>query len=388
MLSNHKYKIVVPYLPLYRLGIYKLLSEDTDINFEFLADDKEINRIQNIPKEYVVNGSIKSKFSKVYGFSIKKLFVSIWQKNVLGSIFNKNIDGIIFSEGIHNISNWVFLLLARLTRKHVLIWGHGYYGNENRIKSLLRILQLKLADDVLLYGERAKQLLIEKKIKSDRLHVIYNSLNYANQIQIINSLDNKDITRKKEDLFDNPNYPTLIFVGRLVSIKRVDLLLEAMKRLKEENFNCNCLIVGDGPLRNNLQSLVANNKLENIVFYGSTYNEEELAVLISLSDLFVSPGNVGLNCIHSLTYGTPVLTHNKFSQQMPEFEAIMVDENGLFFNFDDVFDLKEKIKQWFNNVERNKSEIKKQCREIIDAKYNPNTQLILIKKSIENHYKI
>ena len=45
---------------------------------------------------------------------------------------------------------------------------------------------------------------------------------------------------------------------------------------------------------------------------------------------FVSPGNVGLTAIHSLSYGTPVLTHNNFNNQMPEVESIQPGFNGYF----------------------------------------------------------
>jgi glycosyltransferase involved in cell wall biosynthesis len=54
--------------------------------------------------------------------------------------------------------------------------------------------------------------------------------------------------------------------------------------------------------------MIKERKLDDfIVFYGESYNERELAPLIALADVCVSPGNVGLTAIHALTYGTPVI---------------------------------------------------------------------------------
>ena len=69
----------------------------------------------------------------------------------------------------------------------------------------------------------------------------------------------------------------------------------------------------------------------NCIFYGATYDEKELSKLIYMSDLTVSPGNIGLTAIHSLSYGTPVCSHSNFNNQMPESEAIINFENGFFF---------------------------------------------------------
>ena len=43
-------------------------------------------------------------------------------------------------------------------------------------------------------------------------------------------------------------------------------------------------------------------------FQGAVFDESN-SELIYHSDLCVSPGNVGLTAIHSLTYGVPVATH-------------------------------------------------------------------------------
>ena len=56
------------------------------------------------------------------------------------------------------------------------------------------------------------------------------------------------------------------------------------------------------------------NLQDQIWFYGACYDESKLGELIFNADLCVSPGNVGLTAVHSMGYGTPVITHNNFAQ--------------------------------------------------------------------------
>ena len=49
--------------------------------------------------------------------------------------------------------------------------------------------------------------------------------------------------------------------------------------------------------------------------------------------------------MHSLIYGTPVVTHNNFAEQMPEFEAVRPNVSGAFYKYNDVSDLCLKIEE-------------------------------------------
>ena len=81
---------------------------------------------------------------------------------------------------------------------------------------------------------------------------------------------------------------------------------------------------------------------QNVCFFGPCYDEFEIGMLIYNAALCVSPGNVGLTAIHSLSYGTPVISHNDFKHQMPEFEAIVPGETGAFFIANDLNSLEPK----------------------------------------------
>jgi glycosyltransferase involved in cell wall biosynthesis len=103
--------------------------------------------------------------------------------------------------------------------------------------------------------------------------------------------------------------------------------------------------------------------------------------LYGLADLTVSPGNVGLTAVHSLSYGTPVITHNDVSNQGPEYEIIENGITGMFFERNNSESLAESICYWFQK--NPDSSIKRQrCRINIDRFYNPDYQTAVFNELI------
>ena len=97
----------------------------------------------------------------------------------------------------------------------------------------------------------------------------------------------------------------------------------------------------------------------------------------------ISPGNVGLNCMHSLAYGVPVLTHDNLQFHGPEVEAIVPGKTGLLFEHNNYLDLLAKIKEW-NSLKLTRQEIKINCQKVITDKYNPAYQAEKIIKAINS----
>ena len=94
--------------------------------------------------------------------------------------------------------------------------------------------------------------------------------------------------------------------------KKVNLLIPAIVSLNQKTISYHLKIVGDGPEKQHLQSLVKKFKADRYIeFVAATYDEREIGELFLEADLLVSPGNVGLNAVHALSYGTPVITHTK-----------------------------------------------------------------------------
>lgn len=101
-------------------------------------------------------------------------------------------------------------------------------------------------------------------------------------------------------------------MGRLTKVKKIDLIFEALAKLGNRNYKL--IIIGNGPEETHLKQAVKKlNLISMVTFMGEIHDESILSWLIYNSDICISPGNVGLTAMHSLVYGTPVITNNDFA---------------------------------------------------------------------------
>jgi glycogen(starch) synthase len=82
---------------------------------------------------------------------------------------------------------------------------------------------------------------------------------------------------------------TLIFVGRLVSDKGVDLLLRALKLMQNENLFPDLTIVGSGPEEQNLRQLAAELALDRQVAFAGQKSGAALAEILNRHRIQVVP---------------------------------------------------------------------------------------------------
>lgn len=360
--------IIYNFAQKYREGIYKLIDSKYDCHWVFGNNNTDIKGLdEHFLKEvqYIENISL---LGPLY-----------YQKGVIPLL--RRYDTFIILGELFCVSTWLMLVFRRMffRSKKLYLWSHGWYGREGLAKRILKKVFFGLADATFLYGHYAKKIALLQGYSKDNLHVIHNSLNYDNQIKIRGALAETSIYK---DYFGNDN-PVLIFIGRLTKAKRLDLLFEALLLLKTRGKEYNVALVGDGSEKDALQDFATKTQLtSNIWFYGACYDDTKNAELIYNADLCVSPGNVGLTAIHSMVFGTPVLTHDDFKWQGPEFEAIIKNQTGDFFKKDDPCSLAASIEYWFERHQDDRNEIRNHCYKEIDSSWTPEFQLRVIESII------
>lgn len=329
----------------------------------------------NIP---VSDGGLKWRF--IHNFWITKDI--LWQSGLIKLSLYREFDAIIYLGQMYFISTWVSAFLARLSGKRVLMWTHGFIKVEANLKGWIRSCFYKLADGILLYGNRARRIMISKGFDPNKLFVVYNSLDYHKQKFLREKITQEDCKLLRKKLFDTPELPILLFVGRLTSTKKLNMILQAAHILTKRNFLLNILFVGDGNENSRLKHISKELGIDKRVrFYGACHNEEELAVINLTADICVSPGEVGLTAMLSLAYGTPVITHDNFSNQGPEYEAIQNGLNGRFFKENDTEDLAMTIQQWLEDNVKNKR-TPEQCYGVIEKYYNSEYQIGILNSAV------
>lgn len=364
--------LIYNYAQHYRFGIFKLMNDELQCDFYF--GDK-MGDVKKIDYSKLVNFKKELK-------NIKLISSIYWQKGVVSLFFRKYDTYIVLGE-YFCLSTWVLLLLCKFSSKKTYLWTHGWYGDEGLVKKIVKKVFYNLGDGILLYGNYAKELMIKEGFEENKLHVVYNSLNYEKQIEVRNSLVKTSIYK---DYFKN-DFPVLIFIGRLAKSKKLNFVIESQKILNTKNININLVFVGKGDDEENLKNVANKSNLKNAIwFFGESYDETEIGNLIYNADICVSPGNVGLTAMHSLVYGTPVVTHSDFPNQGPEFEAIEVNKTGMFFTENNVEDLSKVINDWLT-LKRNREQIRKDCFNKIDSFFNPYYQITVLKNMLNENKK-
>lgn len=352
----------------YREGIFKLIEDTYDCSWVFGDNDTDIK------------GFNLSIFKDARTAKTKRLGPFYWLSGTI-DIFKKNDNFLMLGE-LFSISVWTMLILRHtfFRSKRIFLWSHGWYGREGFLKKCLKRIYFGLSDQTLLYGNYAVTIARKQGYRKNNLAVIHNSLDYNRQLELRQQLGPSTIYRQH---FGN-NYPVLIFIGRLTSVKKLDLLVEALTILKAKDKKYNLVFVGDGIERHPLEILVKEKGLSSCVwFYGACYDEAINAELVFNADLCVAPGNVGLTAMHSMVYGTPVITHNDFAWQMPEFESIIPGITGDFFKRGDVDSLQHKIEEWFSKHKDKREFVRQACYKEIANNWTPDFQIDVIKKHIK-----
>ena len=377
--------IVYHYIAHYRYPIFSELCKSPEFQFIIISGTELDYEIKTVDPKYanisVEEGGLRWEFVKNIWLFNKRL---LWQKGLIKKCLTNKFEACIFLGDVHFITTWISAIILRIKGKKVYFWTHGVYEEEKGLKNYFRLKFYKLADGLFLYGNYAAKMIEKKGIENNKLHVIYNSLDYEAHLKLRDSISEEVLKKKKAEYFPDPSLPQLIFIGRLTRQKKVHQIIEAVKELRDEHLRLNVLLVGDGEEEVRIKELVRRYDLgKNVFFFGPSYNEFDNFILIAGSDISVSPGDVGLTAIHSLSCGTPVITHNNFIQQMPEFEAIIPGYNGDFYEMDNIHALSTVIKNWLK-VNTNREKIRTNCYNIIDEKYNPDYQLKTIINVLKN----
>jgi len=369
--SKARVAVIYDGFPHYRKGVIEELVSSTKFEYYFFCDpDYRDNSI----KTYAFKPEIN--VVRTGSFSIGPFYV---QRNILKGLIKNKIRYCIFLGNPWFVSYWVLTPILRLLGKKVYFWSHGWISKrEPFLRRTTKGLFFRLANGLLLYGRRSKEIGISRGHRSESMHVLNNSLDYRSQKRIFDDLAGISPATLRQELQLPLNCKLIICTARVTKTCRFDLLMHAAKKLKAYGHDPFVIIVGDGPETSGLATLATSLGLAHR-FWGACYDEVTLAKLYKASDLTVSPGKVGLTAMHSLAYGTPVISHDNFDHQMPEYEAIVPGVTGDFFAENSSDDLAKVMANWFDH---HASKPERDCVARIEAEFTPAFQKGVIEAAL------
>jgi glycosyltransferase involved in cell wall biosynthesis len=125
---------------------------------------------------------------------------------------------------------------------------------------------------------------------------------------IANGIDTKLLNRVEPANVDCD----VLYVGRLVKGKNVDVLIRAMEVVAKQNPDIRCIIVGHGVEKTNLEKLVSKLKLtEHVTIMDPLPEATEVYAYMKRAKVYVLPSireGFGIVALEALGCGTPVIT--------------------------------------------------------------------------------
>ena len=311
---------------------------------------------------------------KVYNLKISRnpwTFKNLQAFYKLWKIIKKNDFDIVHTHT--SVGGFIGRVIAKIKGIPLVLWSiHGWafnypYGSLGRRK-FFKIIEKgldHLTDYYIAVSKNMKQVGIEASItNSKKIKVIHHGIEITNKVHT-------NLTTAKEEFGIDKNSPVIGTIGRLEPQKSVDDLIKAVSYLKDKYSNIKLILVGDGPLRKNLEELAQElNIKNNIIFTGW---KKDVNKYIACMDIFCFSSrweSFGIALLEAMRArkpiiatcvgGIPEIVENEkggilVPPQSPKYLANAVDY--LLFN--------KKVREKMGNYNKNQIKKKFDIRKVI-----------------------
>ena len=245
------------------------------------------------------------------GFSIATL--KIWYLSLI-----KNIKYIIWSGDINTIGRKI-----------------------SKLRHLQRIILSRRASGFIAYGTKALEYLTTLGINKDKIIIGINTVDTRYFLNVIKKTESSNGQKKN-----------LLYIGNLAKGKRIDQLLQIVKRISLSRDDFQLKIIGIGPEEKDLKKQVNDLKINDYVKFEGYKQKDQLPHYLSVADIFVFPSEYdiwGLVLVEAMATGTVCIS--SIHAGAPN-DLILDGENGFSVDFRNTEKVFEIINWIFTNPEK------------------------------------
>lgn len=239
---------------------------------------------------------------------------------------------------VDSILSLIDIPASKILMKKNICWEHFNVNTDfgYNIRNKARKLATNKSDYIVVLSEKDKESYIKKYGKELNINRIYNCSTIEVDDNIVYHFGNN-----------------IVSCGRLSKEKGFDMLIEVANKLRNKQIKYNWNILGDGPERDNIQSLINKYKLNDCVHLLGNVND--VGKYFKNSNLFVLTSRFegfGLVLIEAQQYKLPVIS---FDCDFGPSEIIDDNVNGFLIKSFDIEEMTNKIELLLKNKELSKS---------------------------------
>jgi glycosyltransferase involved in cell wall biosynthesis len=346
----------------YRVDLYERINDDKSIDLTLLHGRGVMNsKFVN----YEGPVSFKHKELKTIQLKTESKLVLLFP-GLFFQLIRLSPD-IIIAEGESNmLNNIAIYFYSVLFNRKIAWWGLGLIPGwtESVFQKMYRpfmLLFLRRASAIIGYSEYSREY-YSRFADINKIVVAYNCLDNE---KIDNEIEaSRESARKLKKELQLENKYVILFVGAFTSPKRIDKLIKAFYAIKADHPESVLMIVGDGRIRDEFESLVKSLDLKDVIFAGKVI--EGVSKYFLVADLFVLPGLGGLSIHHAMIHGLPVISA---SADGTERDLVKENQNGFLLKTDTVEELTELLRRFLNDKSMSEK-FGLKSREIVDNSIN------------------
>lgn len=197
---------------------------------------------------------------------------------------------------LHGYNDMGRLRILRWCHRHgvpVLLFGDSNIlcdattGTKARLKQAILPRILKRFSGVLVCGRLGVEYYVKYGTPRERIFLYP----YEPDYELVRNIQPQTIQSASEKFSLPPDRRRLVFSGRLAPKKRPDLLLSAFERIADHRPQWDLLIIGDGPLRQQLQAQLPQRLSDRVRWTGFLDDQSLVAALYRLCDVLVLPSD-------------------------------------------------------------------------------------------------
>jgi len=226
------------------VNVLNLIKNNCEIDLILL--EKKGILLKDIPKEV----NIKEVKTNLFKYSLFR-YIPFFRKRIINKLATKKYDlAIAFMEGrAATLINDLKQDCKKIAWIHNDVDRFNIGISEKEIKKTYKNMDLVVAVSI-----QAKDNFCKKyNIDPEKVQVIYNLIN------------EEEIIKKAEEVIPKKECFTFVNVAKMRPQKRHDRLLQAVKILKDKGYKFKLWLVGNGPLEEEIKSMVKELEIEDVV---------------------------------------------------------------------------------------------------------------------------